>query len=140
MASARNESDRRMAKGNFWTRRWIVLALGAIFLVGPLTSARTQSNFDGSWSVLIITEVGDCDRAYRYGVRIERGKLIYMGETGVNVSGRVDRNGRVSVSVSRGDQSATGAGRLFGNRGAGKWKGKSSSAKCSGRWAAERRD
>ena len=128
-----------MAKGHFRTHRWIVLTLGVAFLVGSPTAAGTQSNFDGTWSVLITTEAGDCDRAYRYGVRIERGKVIYAGEAGVDVSGRVDRDGRVSVSVRRGDQSASGTGRLVDNNGSGTWKGKSSTAACSGRWEAQPR-
>ena len=120
-------------------RPLILLVLGAAFLIGPLNSARTQAYFDGSWSVLVITEAGDCDRAYRYGVKIERGRIIYQGEAGIDLSGRVDRNGRVSVSIRRGDQSASATGRLSGNRGVGRWKGKSSTAECGGRWEAERR-
>jgi hypothetical protein len=120
-------------------RPLILLVLGAAFLIGPLNLARTQANFDGSWSVLVITEAGDCDRAYRYGVKIERGRIIYQGEAGIDLSGRVDRNGRLSVSIRRGDQSASATGRLSGNRGVGRWKGKSSTAECGGRWEAERR-
>jgi hypothetical protein len=119
--------------------RWIVPAIAAAILVASSTSAAAQSKFDGRWSVLIITDVGDCDRAYRYGVRMKGGRVIYQGETGVQVSGRVDRNGRVNVSVRRGDQQASGSGRLFGNRGVGTWRGRSPTAACSGRWEAERR-
>jgi hypothetical protein len=86
-----------------------------------------------------MTEAGDCDRAYRYGVEIERGRVLYQGGTGVEVSGRVDRNGRVSVSIRRGEQRASATGRLSGNRGVGTWRGKSSTAECAGRWEAERR-
>ena len=121
------------------TRLVVLLAFGAAVLLGSLDSARAQSKFDGAWSVLIITEAGDCDRAYRYGVSIERGRVIYRGESGVEVSGRVDRNGRTSVTVRRGDQRAMGSGRLFGSRGAGTWRGTSPTAQCSGRWEAERR-
>ena len=65
-----DEPDSRMAKGHFRTHRWIVLTLGVAVLVGSPTAAGTQSNFDGTWRVLIITEAGDCDRAYRYRVRM----------------------------------------------------------------------
>jgi hypothetical protein len=125
-----------MTEITLWARRSVLLILmaGIVILVAPLTPAGGQTRsggqtrFDGSWSVLIITEAGDCDRAYRYGVRIVGGRVIYEGEVGVEVSGRVDRNGRISVSVQRGDQRAIGTGRLFGNRGAGTWQGKSSTA------------
>jgi hypothetical protein len=121
-----------------WARHLIVLVLGAAFLVASLNSARSKTSFDGPWSVLIMTDAGDCDRAYRYGVTIERGRVIYQGETGVEVSGRVDRNGRVSVSIRRGDQRASATGRLSGNRGVGTWRGRSPTAECAGRWEAER--
>jgi hypothetical protein len=111
----------------------------ALALVVPLGPASAQSSFDGSWSVLIITEAGDCDRAYRYGIRIAGGLVHYDGETGIEFSGRVQRDGRVTVTVRRGDQGASGSGRLSGNRGTGTWKGRSSTGECSGSWEAERR-
>lgn len=117
----------------------VAFGLALNLLVGAPTSVKAQTSFDGSWSVLIVTEAGDCDRAYRYGVRIERGRLFYEGETGIEFSGRVEANGRVTVSVRRGDQGASGSGRLSGNRGTGTWKGRSSTGECSGRWEAERR-
>ena len=100
---------------------------------------RAQASFDGAWSVLIITEAGECDRAYRYGIRIQRGQIVYGGEAGVAFTGRIEANGQVSATVRRGDQSATGSGRLSGSSGAGTWNGKSNTGGCSGRWEAERR-
>src|SRR5690242_14876931 len=35
------------------------------------TPASARSNFDGTWSVLIVTQKGSCDRAYRYPVKID---------------------------------------------------------------------
>jgi hypothetical protein len=110
-----------------------------IFLVGSREQVSAQASFDGTWSVLIITETGECDRAYRYGIRIERGQIIYGGEAGVAFTGRVESNGQVAASVRRGEQSATGSGRLSGNSGAGTWKGNASTGACGGRWEAERR-
>ena len=54
-----------------------------------------------------MTEQGTCDRAYRYPVRISNGSVGYAGEASFNVSGRVGANGAVTVTVSRGSQSAT---------------------------------
>jgi hypothetical protein len=101
--------------------------------------AMTQS-FDGPWSVVIITDAGTCDRAYRYGVRIEGGRVIGEQGSGVTVSGRVDPRGRVSVGVRSGQSSASGSGRLFGSTGSGRWQGVSADSRCSGRWQAERED
>lgn len=111
----------------------------AIVLAGSSEPARAQSTFDGSWSILIITDTGECDRAYRYGIRIVRGQIVYDGEAGVTFTGHVERNGRVTAAVQRGQQSATASGRLSGTSGTGMWKGLSNTGACSGRWEAERR-
>ena len=105
---------------------------------GAGTRAARVDRFDGPWSVVIITDSGDCDRAYRYGVRIEGGRVYYAGESGVAVSGRVDANGRVSVALRSGDSTAQGSGRLSETSGQGRWRGTSQNASCSGRWQAER--
>ena len=92
---------------------------------------------DGRWSVLVITDKGDCDRAYRYPVQITNGAVGYAGQASFNVSGRVGANGAITVTVSRGDKSARGSGQLAGSTGGGAWK--TGSGECSGRWTAERR-
>jgi hypothetical protein len=85
--------------------------------------------------VVIVTEKGTCDRAYRYPVRIANGALINEGPSPVTVSGKVGGNGAVNVLVTYGDKSANGSGRLSGNIGAGSWTG----GGCAGTWEAERR-
>src|SRR6266542_1101162 len=114
------------------------LALGATLLTLAGASARTAS-FDGTWSVLVITESGTCDRAYRYAVRVADGAVHYGGEAGVHVSGRVDDSGRVRVTIGRGDQRAEGTGQLSAGSGSGTWSGRSPSSRCQGRWEAEKR-
>lgn len=109
-------------------------ALGAAALTAP---AKAGPAYDGSWSVLIVTEKGDCDRAYRYPVQITNGAVGYAGQASFNVSGRVGANGAITVTVSRGDKSARGSGQLAGSTGGGAWK--TGSGECSGRWTAERR-
>ena len=99
--------------------------------------ASARSNYDGKWSVLIVTQQGKCDRAYRYPVRISNGSVGYAGEASFNVSGSVGANGAVTVTVSRGSQSATGTGHMSGTDGAGTWT--AGSGDCSGTWTAERR-
>jgi hypothetical protein len=113
------------------------VALGAA-LLSSSSVARTAS-FNGNWTVLVVTESGSCDRAYRYGVNVENGAVRYRGEAGVAVSGRVENDGRVTVSIGRGEQRAQGTGRLSGESGSGTWSGTSSSSQCRGRWEAERR-
>jgi hypothetical protein len=91
--------------------------------------------YDGLWSVSIVTEKGDCDRGYRYPVRISNGTLANAGDTIFSITGKVVGSGAVTVAVSAGGRSAIGSGRLAGNIGTGSWSGGS----CSGSWSAERR-
>jgi hypothetical protein len=100
--------------------------------------AFAQRAFDGNWSVLIVTQNGNCDRAYRYGVSIRSGGVYYDGGI-VNFTGRVAANGNVSVQVTSGSAFANGVGRLGRNVGQGRWAGQSGGSRCSGYWTAERR-
>jgi hypothetical protein len=101
----------------------------------PITAGK--ANFDGGWSVLIVTEKGTCDRAYRYPVKISNGTVGYAGSASFTVSGKVGANGAVTVTVARGNQSATGTGTLSGEDGGGRWT--AAGGECSGTWSAERR-
>jgi hypothetical protein len=94
--------------------------------------------FDGIWSVEIVTYYGDCNRGYRYPLRIWYGRVIKAdNDPNYNVAGVVTRNGAIGVTVAGGGQTATGTGWLRGNAGAGIWH--TSNGECSGRWTAERR-
>jgi hypothetical protein len=102
----------------------------------PATAAR--ANFDGNWSVLIVTSSGPCDQSYRFGLSIRNGDIFYNGSAPVNVNGRVNGNGSVRVRVSAGAQSANGAGRLSRDYGQGRWRGAGASDVCAGSWTAQR--
>ncbi|MBI5112349.1 hypothetical protein [Rhodoplanes serenus] len=112
-----------------------LLALTAI----SATAASARTPYDGAWSVLIITDRGTCDRAYRYSVQIVDGIVRYAGEMGLDFRGRVGRGGAISVSVASGGSRADGRGRLSQSYGGGTWQGQGSTGACSGRWTAERR-
>jgi hypothetical protein len=113
-------------------------ALGMLAATVPASApASARSNFDGTWSVLIVTQKGTCDRAYRYPVKIDNGSVGYAGDAAFTVSGKVGDNGSVIVKVARGGQSANGQGRLSATDGAGMWT--AGSGDCSGVWTAERR-
>ncbi len=111
------------------------LALTLAALGGIASPATSAPGYDGLWSVVIVTEQGTCDRAYRYPIRISRGTVINAGDSPVNITGRVGDNGALTVTVSHGNQRATGSGRLSGGNGTGSWRG----GECSGTWQAERR-
>jgi hypothetical protein len=119
--------------------RSILIAMTAVAALTTISTGRVQAaGFDGTWSVLVITDQGQCDRAYRYPVRISNGRVGHTDPTSsFNIGGRVASSGAVSVFVARGGQRADGVGRLSASGGGGKWK--SSKGECSGRWTAERR-
>jgi hypothetical protein len=128
-----------MTKSQNRTVSRATLALIAFSLAGALGAAAPATatpNYDGLWSVTIMTQKGNCDAAYRYPVRISNGAVQNDGPSLINVSGKVGGNGAVTVLVSAGDKSANGTGKLSGKVGGGVWAGGS----CAGRWEAERRD
>ncbi len=116
--------------------RWTAIALIAVSTAFAATPGSAAPGYDGLWSVSIVTKKGDCIANYRYTMVIEHGVLANGGAIAINVSGRVASTGAVKVTVSSGDKSATGYGRLAGNTGGGSWSGMS----CSGSWTAERRN
>jgi len=119
----------------------LVLAMSLGSPAEARTTERTtgRANYDGSWSVLIVTNSGPCDRGYRYGLSIRNGRVFYEGSLAVNVNGWVNNKGVVRVRVSAGSQGATGVGRLSRDYGEGSWQGDGSAGSCSGTWTAERR-
>ena len=120
----------RFARGTLYA-----LVAASAALAATTASKAASPRYDGTWSVLIVTEKGDCDRGYRYPVRISHGTLINGGSNPFTISGQVQPSGSIVVTVSSGQKSATGTGRLAGNAGGGSWKG----GACSGSWTAERR-
>lgn len=123
---------------NDMTHRASRAALCAL-IAAAATLTATQSfavpAYDGTWSVLVVTEKGTCDPAYRYPIRISNGTLANAGDAAFNISGKVGQTGAITVTVSAAGKSATGSGRLAGEMGGGLWTGGS----CSGSWTAERR-
>ena len=113
----------------------LALSLAAILSAAfPATSA---PSYDGLWSVVIVTEKGTCDRAYRYPVKIDNGAVGYAGGASFDVNGKVAPTGAVVVTVSKAGKSATGTGRMSATDGAGTWT--AAGGECSGTWSAERR-
>ena len=116
------------------------LLFAALLLnLAGLSRPAAAAGYDGNWSVLIITEKGDCDPAYRYPLAVSDGQVRYTGEAGANVSGTVSAAGAVKVSIRLGDKGANGSGHLSGSAGSGTWQGAGGGATCAGRWEAEKR-
>jgi len=110
----------------------------ALLLAGtPSDAARRGggSAYDGTWSVAIYTQRGDCG-SVRVAARIVGGR-VYSKDQSYQANGAVGANGVIRVSVASGRLSASGSGRLTNNSGAGRWS--SSAGECSGSWSASRR-
>jgi hypothetical protein len=112
-----------------------LFALVAASATLATTSTYAVPGYDGLWSVSIVTDKGDCDRGYRYPIRISNGVLANAGDVAINIAGKVQPTGTITVTVSAAGKSASGSGRLAGDIGEGHWSG----GECSGTWTAERR-
>ncbi|WP_232630119.1 hypothetical protein [Methylobacterium sp. Leaf118] len=119
-------------------------AVVTLAVLGPADAAKRKvpvpHRYDGRWSIEVVTRDGPCDRAYRYGVQIQRGEAIYGGGE-FNISGRVAPNGAVRGIISRGQDAAQVVGRLTaGGSGSGTWETVGGGLiSCSGSWNAVRR-
>ena len=116
----------------------LTMPLSAASAAPAVQAARSVTQFDGNWSVSVITDAGTCDRGYRYALRIAGGR-IYYDNPSFDVSGQVNARGQVQVVVRAGGQEAVGDGRLSRDYGEGLWRGRSAASSCSGHWEAERR-
>jgi len=103
----------------------------------PAGSAQAQQQFNGNWSVQVITEKGECNKTYSLPVVIEDGRARYPGAVGTDALGSVSRAGVVRASFSWGGTQADIKGRLSGKAGSGTWA-TTGARGCSGRWIGER--
>ena len=124
-----------MTKSLNRTGRRALFALVAASATLITSSSFSAPGYDGLWSVLVMTQKGDCDPGYRYPIRIANGHLVNAGDNAFTITGTVAPTGAISVTVSAGGKSASGSGRLAATEGGGSWSGGS----CSGSWTAERR-
>jgi hypothetical protein len=118
--------------GGFFT----AMTAAAVLVASVPLAARAANNYDGNWTVTIITQSGNCPSSLRYGVQVARGRVSADGQS-YQVNGTVASNGATRVTVSEQGQSASGTGRLSGNAGAGRWR--TSTGQCAGQWTAARR-
>jgi hypothetical protein len=117
--------------------RRIVVAIFLALAASGVADAKTGgAGYDGIWNVLIVTEAGHCDPAYRYPFRVAGGRISSAGAA--SVLGSVSRGGRVKLTVSAAGSVATGSGRLASRSGSGRWNARLSGGICSGHWEASR--
>jgi len=128
---------RRIAAMTFSAVPLAGLALGLAITVK--STAAIAGDFDGNWTVRVITEHGKCDRTSSYDVQVAHGKVIYTSYSSLSMYGTVSPDGAVRVTIRHFDDGANGSGRLTTRAGAGGWRGVGKNGACSGRWVAHRR-
>jgi hypothetical protein len=119
--------------------RIVIFVLALAYLVDAMP-AHARTDFDGDWSIFIVTREGPCDASLRYGVKVTDGTVINDGVSIAGVQGRVTPRGIVQVLVRSGSQGASGSGHLGRNHGGGVWRGQGTSGTCAGTWVAGRRE
>jgi len=126
-----------MTYATIFTRKGAFLGLLALAAASlpALRPAEAVPSFDGAWSVVITTEAGGCEPSYRTSIRIAKGQFFNAGSGQFSLKGSVDHSGTVKVTVSKGENSASGTGKLTAKAGGGTWAG----GPCAGKWQAERR-
>jgi hypothetical protein len=101
--------------------------------------ARDGANYDGHWSVELVTESGAlCDARYSYTLSVIDGQVRPISKaasSGATVTGRVGKDGAVGLNVATSAASGSASGHLQVQNGAGTWR---VSSLCSGRWTARR--
>ncbi len=117
---------------------WSGVLVVAAALLASAPAAHAQRAFNGNWSVEVVTERGNCDRAYRFAVIIENGHVRYGGREGINISGTVNARGTIRSSIAADGLRAEVQGRLRAQDGTGTWS-IAGNRTCSGVWNAERR-
>ena len=116
----------------------MMLRCGLAALVAGTTLATLPAqagNYDGTWSVSVVTEQGSCD-AYRWNLGIAGGRIDERGLL-AQATGKVDPRGMVHVTFTRGSDQLAASGVLTGLDGSGSWN--LPSRQCSGHWKAEKR-
>lgn len=114
-----------------------IVLITAACLMAEDNKASARTNADGTWSVEVVTEAGQCDRSYQYPVVVENGQPRYGGAEAITISGQVASSGAVSGVISRFGGSAEVRGRLSGRTGRGRWT-TTALGGCSGYWLARK--
>jgi len=102
--------------------------------LAALTSPAQAGDFDGTWSVQLVSSGGICGSGTGSVFTVRNGSV--RGGSGVSVSGQVGPSGSVSLALQRSGISGSASGRLSGTSGSGSWS--VASLGCSGHWTARR--
>jgi hypothetical protein len=120
------------------TRTFLFAAIFAASALTQPTDGRAATAFDGPWSVVVYTLVGQCDPSARFSGQIVNGEISYAYGS-LDVTGHVEANGFTRVHVIYGTAHGEAHGRLTATQGSGTWSGDGPEGRCSGTWSATRK-
>ncbi|AWN38450.1 hypothetical protein [Methylobacterium radiodurans] len=110
----------------------LLVAVPAQAIAAPL-----ENRFDGTWSVVAMTETGSCRGPYHYPIVIRGGTVDEASGNAADASGRAGSDGRIAGTIRQGPATIAVSGRLRGSAGKGRWI-LDGLASCAGRWTARR--
>jgi hypothetical protein len=105
-----------------------------------LTAGRADAageKFNGEWSVTQSAQGQGCPNGFRFTVRIDNGRVAYVGRQVLEADGGISPAGRVDVKFAYGSYTLQGTGGLNEHFGTGRWS--VPNFNCSGDWRAEKR-
>jgi hypothetical protein len=110
-------------------------AVSTIAGICTATSAGAANRYDGTWSVSLVADQGECNAAYSWNVAVSDGRI---GDNNffIQFAGFVDRKGKVILKASHGTSMLVASGTINGTNGSGTWL--SPNNRCSGQWHATR--
>ena len=114
-----------------------ILTLAAAPFTASTPALAEAPDFNGTWTVQLVTETGVCSGSSSYTVVVQDGQVRLASAGGsASITGQIGADGSVGLNVRQGPASGSASGRLRSSSGSGTWK---AASLCSGRWAAQRR-
>lgn len=100
------------------------------------TMPASAQKFDGRWTVILTTEVGQCEPAITTAFNVNRDEILADESVALKADGAVEASGNMWVRFSAGQDQYRAQGRLTAAGGSGAWS--SGSRYCGGKWRASR--
>jgi hypothetical protein len=120
------------------TRALVLASLSLASAIALVPSAQAQNKFDGTWSVVVVTNTGPCEPSYRGQVQVVNSLVYAAGSGQGNFSGRVSPSGAVTVTLSVGSIYGVATGKLLVSSGSGSFRAQLNNERCAGSWNARR--
>jgi hypothetical protein len=114
----------------------IRLVACCVFALWFVTASARAANYDGTWEVDGVTEVGPCEKTFHGEVSVEHNDIVGTNTGTTEAVGSIEANGTAWARFTRADGIARAQGHFQGASASGAWS--SSTAYCGGRWKARK--